>query len=133
MVSVDRKEYRLGEPVNVTIRIENLGFQPLTLYFNGTDRFSFRINWYNESSISDDGRIFIASYDPDHSALQQKVKIEPGEVTAFTLTWPQDPPVPPGEYAIDCLEYFTTLHALSGTPGYPNNQFTITDESYYED
>ncbi len=130
---VDRKEYRLGEPVNVTIRMENLGFELLTLYFNGTDRFSFRINWYNESSISDDGWIFIASYDPDHSALQQKVKIEPGEVAEFTLMWPQDPPVPPGEYIIDCGEYFATIQALSGARGYPNNRFTIADEPYHED
>lgn len=90
-ISVDRKGYRLGEPVNVTIRIENLGFQLFTLYFNGTDRFSFSINWYNESSISDDGWIQIASYDPDHSALPQHKEIEPGEVTEFTLTLYQGP------------------------------------------
>ena len=127
---VDRKEYRLGEPVNITIRIENLGFQPFTLYFNGTDRFSFSIKWLNESSISDEGWISIASYDPDHSVLPPKVKIESGEVAEFTLMWPQDPPVPPGEYVIDCGEYFATIQALSGARGYPNNRFTIADESY---
>jgi hypothetical protein len=132
-MSVDKQEYRLCEPVNVTIRIENLGFQPFTLYFNGTDRFSFSIDWYNESSISDDGWISIASYDPDHSALPPQMEIAPGEVTVFTLTWPQDPPIPPGKYAIECAEYFTTLQALSGMRGYPNNQFTITDEPHYED
>ena len=120
----------MGEPVNVTISFENLGFQPFTLYFNGTDKFSFNIKWYNESSISDDGWIKIASYDPDHSVLPQQLELESGEVAKFTLIWPQDSPVPPGEYAIECVEYFTTLHAQFGVR---DRQFTITDEPYSED
>jgi hypothetical protein len=98
---LDKQEYRLGEPVNVTISIENLSFQSFSLFFNGTDRFSFGINWYKESSISDDEWITIARYNPDHSVLLPQTEIEPGEVTEFTLTWYQDPPVSPGEYEID--------------------------------
>jgi hypothetical protein len=129
-MSLDKTEYRLGEPVNVTISIENLGFQRFTLYFNGTDRFSFSIKWLNDSSISDDGWIKIASYNPDHSALPPQMEIEPGGVSEFTLTWPQDPSVQPGEYVIDCVEYFTTLQAQFGVR---DRQFTITDEAHYED
>lgn len=128
-MSLDKNEYQLGEPVNVTISIENLGFQPFTLYFNGTDRFSFSIKWLNESAISEDGWIKIASYSPDHSVLPPQVEIESGEVTEFTLTWYQDPPVPPGKYAIECTDYFTTLRTQFRV-GY--HKFTITDEYYYE-
>jgi hypothetical protein len=105
----EKHEYRWGEPVNVTIRIENLGWQAFTLYFNGTDRFRFDISRYNEGASVDEKWTPIESYDPDHSRLPSQQVIEPRDVAFFTLTWPQTPAVPPGHYAISCSCVSTTL------------------------
>lgn len=134
-IRADKKEYRLGEPVNMTVLIGNLGFQPFTLAFNGRDSFYFRIYWYNESSTYDDGVThsglgdrFIYEYHPDHSVLPLQRVIEPGEVAEFTLTWHQDPPVPPGHYAISGSEELNTLQAWFRIWGYPD--FIVTNEPY---
>jgi hypothetical protein len=128
-IRVEKQEYRWGEPVNVAIRIENLGFQSFTLYFNGTDRFSFNVKWFNESAASEDAWVAITSYTPDHSVLLPQLTIAPGDMTEVTLTWYQDPPVPPGRYYMDCVESFPTLHAQFRS-GF--TQFNITDTSYSE-
>lgn len=111
-----KKEYQLHEPINITFRVENLGFQPLTLHLKETDKFVFRVYWYNESSTYDDGVThnslgdrFICQYHPDQSALLPQVVIEPGKTTEFNLTWPQDPRIPPGHYWLECSVSGATL------------------------
>jgi hypothetical protein len=119
--NVAKTVYRLGEPVPVTVQFENLGLKALTLDFNGSDSFAFRIYRYTESLPYP----LVDTYVPDHSALPTPSVVAPGGVVEWTLTWWQDPPVPPDHYVIKCDFTSTTImsHKISGNP-----DFTISEE-----
>jgi hypothetical protein len=119
--NVAKTVYRLGEPVPVTVQFENLGLKALTLDFNGSDSFAFRIYRYTESLPYP----LVYTYVPDHSALPTPSVVAPGGVVEWTLTWWQDPPVPPDHYVIKCDFTSTTImsHKISGNP-----DFTISEE-----
>jgi hypothetical protein len=123
-IRVEKPAYQWGEPIRMTVFIENLGFQPFTLDFNGSD--SFYITIYNTTSTYH----VVYEYHPDQSMIPPKRVIEPGEVAAFTLTWRQDPPVAPGQYTVRCSEDLNTLQAWFSAGG---TSFIVTNEPYAGD
>ena len=123
-IRVEKPEYQWGEPISMTVFIENLGFQPFTLDFNGSD--SFYITIYNTTSTYH----VVLEYHPDHSMIPLQSVIEPGEVATFTLTWRRDPPVAPGQYAVRCLEDLNTLQAWFSAGG---TSFIVTNEPHAGD
>ncbi|MCJ7632125.1 hypothetical protein MUP77_06990 [Candidatus Bathyarchaeota archaeon] len=121
--TVDKTLYRLGEPVNVTMRIENRGLGNITLFStNISDTVTFYLHQLVEGSSS----LLLYKFYPDLSLIATPIRVAPNGTATWTLSWPQIPAVPPGDYDITCYLfsatfYFTEIH-------WPTVEFTLSNE-----
>lgn len=98
MVTVEQTDYYVGEPVNVTLTIINIGDQPVGFGY-GPSQFDFLV--YNDTGL-------VYWYSRSGIALPQfiiDVTIDPGQNVTDVLTWPQTVnatgnSVSPGSYNI---------------------------------
>jgi hypothetical protein len=81
--TLEKTTYKLREPVNITLCLENIGNENITLQF-AIDREDFIV--YDENFIQvyrlDEDRGYVTVYLPPHI-------MKPGETSNFTLTWYQ--------------------------------------------
>lgn len=83
ITSLENTTYRLGEPINVTLCLENIGNESLTL--EHPSQFDFIICDENFNQVYKWGEHhgFVGLWLPPH-------KIEPGEIISTTSTWYQE-------------------------------------------
>lgn len=133
-VTVSETDLTLGEPLELTLSLENVGNETLTLYFSdGNDAYDYRI--YNESDVC----IYSYYYDTVYPMIHVPEQMKPGDVRNFTSSWdqkselvyqPPNPPyyikVPAGTYRINGA-FICHAHALGFTVETPSITFRILE------
>lgn len=90
-MSLDNVTYIVGEPVNVSLMLTNIGNETITITFNSPLHFDFKIlNKFNET-------IYILSYNVGVIAVLSSITLKTGESFSRTFIWNQEkhPTTPP--------------------------------------
>ncbi|MFQ6019997.1 MAG: BsuPI-related putative proteinase inhibitor [Dehalococcoidia bacterium] len=98
-VTTDKREYRVGEPVVMTLVLANRSGQAITLEYRNSQRYDFRV-------ADSDGRVVWRwSEDKLFAQVIGRERLEPGESLQFSETWDQTEargePLPPGDYLVE--------------------------------
>lgn len=96
-ISTDRRVYRLGEPITITLSVTNRGGMPAPLTFTTSQRYDL--------TASRSGReLWRWSHGRAFAQVIQNINVRPGETISFEETWDQTDKdgdqVPPGSYKI---------------------------------
>jgi hypothetical protein len=96
-LTVERKVYRSGEPVPLTIKVTNLGCKPIVLRFSSGQRYDFVIT-------REDQEVWRWSAGKAFTQALGTLTVDPGETLEFTEAWRQEDregrQVPAGEYEV---------------------------------
>jgi len=111
----DKKEYRAGEPVQITLEARNAGGAPLTLQFSSGQKYDLEVR-------RGETPVWKWSHDRFFTQAFVQVPLAPHQSVVYHETWKQQDdqgrPVPPGDYQI--TGYLTTYQTPS-----PRDQATI--------
>lgn len=109
--SINKTRLRVGEPISVTFRLENIG--NLTLYFSNNSNDKFIIRWGNYN-IWNDLYLHDKTIPPEY---RFPPTIKPGEAFVQTLTW-QNSPLPPGKYRYFRCQFYSESLDIASVVGF---------------
>jgi len=111
---VEKTNFEIGEPVNVTLTLENIANETITIYYSRDHRFSY---------IYDQNNIKVCPVSYVVAMMLVPIEMEPGEVIYVTYTWkqyyiqseiaPNYQQVRPGRYRIIGTFYSPTFDYLT--------------------
>jgi LysM repeat protein len=83
VLATDRRRYRRGEPVNITLFKTNISSRPITLFYTTGQRFEF------EAVRTDGTVVWRWSRGRQFTQATATVTLQPGESQVFTAAWDQ--------------------------------------------
>jgi len=110
VLTTDKNNYSLGDPVRITLSMQNISFRPVTLTYPTTQRYDFIVNGV-------DGIAWQWSAEKYFAQVVEQKTLWPGQGLSYTETWGQKNnqgrPVSSGYYRI------TGWNTFNGFTGHP--------------
>jgi len=89
--TISKTEYKWGEPISMTLSLENVGEETINFFSNGTDRFDIVAREYGKDP---EGNLTFYRYSPTLPEFRFPSKLEPREAVVQTLTLLNDGSTP---------------------------------------
>jgi len=89
----DKGKYSLGEEVEMSVTVTNLGLNPVELFFASAQHYDFIVSKGDEEVWRwSNGKVF--------AMVLETLLLEPGEKQTYKETWKLKDKVKPGEYEV---------------------------------